>query len=164
MNQAGRNAYVHHRGEGQSVWSLGGRFTMKVTDRDSEGRFALIEALATRATEPPLHIHRNEDEAWYILEGQMTFYVADQSPIEAGTGAFVYAPKGLAHTFTVDVEPTRVLLFASPAGFEHFALELGDTAVSDDLPAGLSLPAPEVLAAAAERYGIEIVGPPHRLA
>jgi quercetin dioxygenase-like cupin family protein len=137
---------------------------MKVTDQDSEGRFALIEALATRATEPPLHIHRNEDEAWYILDGQMTFYVGDQQPIQAGPGAFVFAPKGLAHTFTVDVEPTRVLVFASPAGFEHFALELGEPASSDEAPPGLSLPAPDVLTAAAERYGIEIVGPPRRLA
>ena len=59
-------------------------------------------------------------------------------------------------------EPARVLVFASPAGFEHFALELGEPARDDTPPAGLSVPGPEVLGPVAERYGIEVVGPPAR--
>ena len=115
-----RKPFLLRRGEGQSVWSLGGRFTTKVVEADAGGRFALVEALAFRATEPPLHIHHQEDEAWYILDGQMTFYVGD-AVLEARAGSFVFAPSGIAHTFTVDVEPTRVLVLASPAGFERFA-------------------------------------------
>ena len=156
-----RKPFLLRKGEGQSVWSLGGRFTMKVSEADAGGRFALVEALAFRATEPPLHIHRNEDEAWYIVDGQMTFYVGD-AVLEAGAGSFVYAPSGIAHTFTVDVEPTRVLVFASPAGFERFAVELGESASSDKPPVGLAVPGPDVLAPVAGRYGIEVVGPPHR--
>ena len=156
-----RQAYVLKAGEGRSVWSLGGRFTMKVTGQESLGQYALVEALALRSTEPPLHIHRHEDEAWYILSGQMTFYVGDAA-ITAESGSFVFAPRGIPHTFTVDVEPTRVLVFASPAGFEHFALELGETAASDTPPSGLAVPAPDVLGPVAERYGIEVVGPPRR--
>ena len=156
-----RKPFLLKRGEGQSVWSVGGRFTMKVTQADAGGRFALVEALAFRATEPPLHIHHNEDEAWYIVEGQMTFYVGD-AVLEAGAGSFVFAPSGIAHTFTVDVEPTRVLVFASPAGFERFATELGQPATTDQPPAGLAMPGPDVLGPVAERYGIEVVGPPHR--
>lgn len=57
-----RRPYVLKPGQGDSVWSLGGRFTIKVADADSEGRFALVEAIAFRSTEPPLHIHHNEDE------------------------------------------------------------------------------------------------------
>jgi quercetin dioxygenase-like cupin family protein len=150
-----------HGGEGVSVWSLGGRFTLKLTDKDVAGRFALVETLAFRTTEPPLHIHHREDEAWYILDGQMTFFVGEDA-IEARTGSFVFAPKGIPHTFTVDIEPTRVLIFASPAGFEHFALELGEAATSDKPPAGLAVPGPDVLGPVAERYGIEVVGPPRR--
>ncbi|MGH2473613.1 MAG: quercetin 2,3-dioxygenase [Candidatus Limnocylindria bacterium] len=156
-----RRPFLLRKGEGQSVWSLGGRFTMKVTEKDGGGRFALVEALAFRATEPPLHIHHNEDEAWYIVDGQMTFYVGDDV-LEAREGSFVYAPRGIAHTFTVDVEPTRVLVFASPAGFERFAMELGDPATTDEPPVGLAVPSPDVLAPVAERYGIEVIGPPRR--
>jgi mannose-6-phosphate isomerase-like protein (cupin superfamily) len=157
-----RKPFLLKKGEGQSVWSLGGRFTMKVGEADAGGRFALVETLAFRTTEPPLHIHHNEDEAWYILEGKMTFYVGDEA-LQADAGCFVFAPSGIAHTFTVDVEPTRVLVFASPAGFERFALELGEPASSEKPPAGLAVPSPDVLGPVAERYGIEVVGPPHRV-
>jgi len=157
-----RSPYLLRAGEGESVWSLGGRFTMKAAGRDSEGRFALVEALAFRSTEPPLHIHHNEDEAWYILDGQMTFYVGDDA-FEATGGSFVYAPSGIPHTFTVDTEPTRVLVLASPGGFERFALELGESAIGDAPPPGLAVPPPEVLGPVGLRYGIEVVGPPRRL-
>ena len=119
-------------GEGESVWSLGReRFTPKDSEPDAEGRFAFVEAVAYQTTEPPLHIHHNEDEAWSALDGEMTFYVGD-AVLEASTGSFVLAPKRIPHTFTVDVEP-RVLVFASPAGFERFALELGETAHATNL-------------------------------
>lgn len=156
-----RMPFVLAAGQGESVWSLGGRFTMKADAAVTEERFALVEALAFQSTEPPLHIHHREDEAWYILDGKMTFYVADEV-MEATTGCFAFAPRGIPHTFTVDVEPTRVLVFASPAGFEHFALELGKPAHDDTPPATLAVPSPEVLGPVAERYGIEVVGPPHR--
>jgi quercetin dioxygenase-like cupin family protein len=148
-------------GEGESVWSLGGRFTKKVGTETSGGRFAMVESLAFRSTEPPRHIHHREDEAWYVLDGHMTFYVGEEV-LEASSGAFVYAPKGIPHTFTVDVEPTRVLVFATPAGFEEFADELGVPARDDSPPEGLSVPGPEVLGPVGERFGIEVVGPPIR--
>jgi mannose-6-phosphate isomerase-like protein (cupin superfamily) len=157
----GRAPFVLKPGEGPSVWSLGGRFTLKLTEKDTAGRFALVDALAFRTTEPPLHVHHREDEAWYILDGQMTFFVGEAA-LEARTGSFVFAPRGIPHTFTVDVEPTRVLVFASPAGFEHFALELGRVATSDEPPADLSIPGPDILAPVAARYGIEVIGPPRR--
>jgi mannose-6-phosphate isomerase-like protein (cupin superfamily) len=159
----GRQPYLLRPGDGEAVWSLGGRFTTKVAGETAAGRFALVEALAFESTEPPLHIHHREDEAWYVLDGHMTFYVGDLV-LEAPGGSFVYAPSGIPHTFTVDVEPTRVLVFASPAGFEHFALELGEPATGKVPPPGLSVPAPEVLGPVGERYGIEVVGPPRRLA
>ena len=162
MAATARRAYLLRPGEGESVWSLGGRFTTKVRDIDVDGRFALVEVLATRASEPPLHIHHREHEAWYVLEGQLTLHVADDV-LTATSGSFAFAPMGIPHAFTVDVEPTRVLIFATPAGFERFANDLGVPAVSDDPPAGLSVPGPDILGPAAARYGIEIVGPPIRL-
>ena len=149
-------------GQGRSVWSLGGRFTVKLDDAGSQGRYSLVEAVAFRSTEPPLHIHHHEDEAWHILDGHMTFYVGDEA-FEAPSGAFVLAPMGRPHTFTVDVEPTRVLVVAAPSGFEHFALDLGSPADSDLPPADLAVPGPDVLGPAAERYAIEVIGPPRRV-
>ena len=161
MSPVERRPFMFKPGEGESVWSLGGRFTLKVAQADSEGRFALVDALAFRSTEPPLHVHHREDEAWYLIDGRMTFHVGDQV-FKAEAGSFVYAPMGIPHAFTVDVEPTRVLVFATPAGFERFAGELGTRAESDEPPEGLSVPGPETLGPVAERYGIEVVGPPIR--
>lgn len=154
-------AFMLGPGEGQAVWSLGGRFTTKLTGTDASDRFSVTEALAFRSTEPPMHLHHREDEAWYILDGKMTFTVAGDV-LEATAGAFVFGPQGLPHSFTVDVEPTRVLVFAAPAGFEQFALDLGHPAFGDAPPDDLAMPAPEVLGPVAERYGIEVVGPPIR--
>ena len=155
-------AFTRGPGEGASVWSLGGRFTVKLDGDEAEGRVSLVESLAFRSTEPPLHVHHREDEAWYVLDGRMTFFVGEERHV-AEAGTFVFAPKGLPHTFTVDVEPTRVLVLATPGGFEHFALELGAEATSDVPPADLAVPAPDALGPVAERYGIEVVGPPRRI-
>ena len=149
-------------GAGRSVWSLGGRFTVKADGTLTDGRLSLVESVATRTTEPPLHIHEREDEAWYVLDGQMTFFVGDEVH-RATAGSFVYAPMGIPHTFTVDLEPTRVLVLATPAGFEHFALELGVPAEDDTPPSGVQMPDPAVLGRVGERYGIQVVGPPRRI-
>ena len=162
MAEPGLGAYLLRPGEGQSVWSLGARFTLKAGEAQTGGQFALVEALAWQATEPPRHVHHREDEAWYILDGQMTFHVGDDVLV-ATSGSFAYAPRGIPHAFTVDIEPTHVLVFAAPAGFERFAEELGEPAVDDLPPVGLQVPGPESLGPVAERYGIEIVGPPVRL-
>ncbi|MFP5341379.1 MAG: cupin domain-containing protein [Candidatus Limnocylindria bacterium] len=159
MTQRG---FVVPPGGGRSVWSLGGRFTEKLGGDLVDGRVAIVEVLATRAAEPPRHIHHREDELWYVLDGQMTFQVGDVTAV-ASAGAFAFAPKGVAHAFTIDVEPTRVLVLATPSGFERFALELGVPADGDEMPAGLALPGPEILGPVAARYDIEIVGPPIRL-
>jgi hypothetical protein len=77
VGPASRRPFRLAPGAGESVWSLGGRFTTKADSAATEGRFALVEAVALRSTEPPLHVHHNEDEPRYVLEGQITFFVAD---------------------------------------------------------------------------------------
>jgi mannose-6-phosphate isomerase-like protein (cupin superfamily) len=154
--------FVVRRGERNAIWSLGGHFTTKLDSDDTQGRWSFVEAVAFRATEPPMHIHHREDEAWYVIDGQMTFHVAGEEQV-VRSGDFVFAPRGLPHAFTVDVEPTRVLVFCTPGGFERFAAELGEDAASEDPPADLAVPPPETLVPVAERYGIEVVGPPIRV-
>jgi quercetin dioxygenase-like cupin family protein len=154
--------FVIGPGEGDAVWSLGGRFTTKLGGEDADGQLALIEVAVWRTGEPPLHIHHREHEAWYVLSGQLTFHVGDAVRV-ATAGSFAFAPKGVPHAFTVDIEPTRVLLLALPAGFERFAAELGVPATGTTPPERLEVPGPDVLGPVGERYGIEVVGPPVRV-
>jgi quercetin dioxygenase-like cupin family protein len=150
--------FLVERGEGDSVWSIGGRFTRKVGGSDSAGRLSILEAVVTRTAEPRRHIHHREDEAFYILEGQLSLHVGE-TVLTAAAGALAFAPMGIPHTFTVDVEPSRILVITSPSGFEGFIFDLGEPATGDDPPAGLSPPPREVILPIAQRYGIEIVGP-----
>lgn len=145
-------------GAGDSVWSIGGRFTRKVGGSDTGGGLSILEAVLTQASEPRRHIHHREDEAFYVLDGQLSLYVGD-TVLTTGAGALAFAPRGIAHTFVVDVEPSRVLVITAPSGFEGFVFDLGVPATSDEPPEGLSLPPREVVLPIAERYGIEIVGP-----
>jgi len=156
-------AYVVRPGEGGPLWSLGGRFTTLLSAAETEGHVGLVEVLAWQSSEPPVHIHHREHEAWYVIEGQMTFQVGDEALV-ATAGCLAFAPRGIPHAFTVDIEPTRVLILATPGGFEQFVSDLGVPATSTERPADLTVPSPDVLGPIAERYGIEVVGPPLRVA
>ena len=76
----------------------------------------LVEILVPEG-EGVLHVHHFEDEGFYILEGEMTFYVGEQT-IRAQPGSFLFGPKDVPHAFTVDRGPARLLFIFTPAGLE----------------------------------------------
>jgi mannose-6-phosphate isomerase-like protein (cupin superfamily) len=82
--------------EGNSVWSIRGRFTRKVGGSDSAGRMSILEAFVTQTAEPRRQIHHREDEAFYILEGQLSLHVGEivlDRPIEI-VGPTIRAERG----------------------------------------------------------------------
>ena len=148
------------QGEGDARWFLGGLTTIKASGQTTAGRVAVTENWAPRGYGSPLHVHHNEDEWFYVLSGELTFWV-DGEVIPATAGSFVYGPRDLPHTFTVSSDEARFLLVIEPAGFEEFLLDLSEPAESPTLPPStLEPPAPEAMMAAAARYEIEILGPP----
>jgi len=153
-------------GAGQTVWMGGGSdlIAVRATGEDTNGAFALCDSLVPPgAGAPPPHIHQREDEAWYVLEGEFTF-LAGERWIEAGAGSFIYAPRGILHTFkNVGESVGRLLTLFTPAGAEQFFTEVGEpgTDVSTS-PAPLGPEAIGRLVAAAERYGIAFPPPPAR--
>jgi quercetin dioxygenase-like cupin family protein len=151
---------VCRQGEGDARWFLGGLTLIKASGESTAGRVAVTENWAPRGYGSPLHVHHNEDEWFYVLSGELTFWVGGEV-IDAPAGSFVYGPRDLPHTFTVSSDEARFLLVIEPAGFEQFLLELSDPARAATLPpATVQPPAPETMMAAAARYGIEILGPP----
>ncbi len=141
----------------RAFWSLGALFDIKAAGTETRDQFSLSEAVMTKLAEPPLHVHHGEDEAWYVLEGKLTFFVGDQV-LEAVPGTFVFAPKDIPHRFSVDVEPTRVLVITSPGGgFEKMVEEGGLAVGTSDGPVP---PDPAKLMELAEKYRFEILGPP----
>jgi quercetin dioxygenase-like cupin family protein len=147
-------------GAGEALWFMGFLVTVKSSAESTGGGVAVLEHLAPRGAGSPLHVHRREDEWFYVLEGELTFWVGGEV-IEAPAGAFVYGPRGIPHTFVVSSERARFLLVTEPAGFEGFvratATPAGELAIP---PAATEPPDMAALAAAAAAAGIEIVGPP----
>ena len=120
----------------------------------------MTENLSPRGSGSPLHVHRNEDEWFYVLTGELTFWVGGQVTT-ATPGSFVYGPKNVPHTFTVSSERARYLLVTEPAGFEGFIRTIGEPARELVIPPPATEP-PDVaaLSAIAAQYGVEILGPP----
>jgi len=131
----------------------GHKITHKVSGADTDGRYSLME-VELNGDGPPQHIHKNEDEAFYVLEGEVKFLLGEHTSI-AKAGAFVRIPRGTRHAFCrVEKKNAKLLAMFTPAGFEKFF----DEAVELDVTNTEAYVAKA--AVLAEKYNMEIVGPP----
>ncbi len=152
--------FAREAGDGEHLWFFGGLTTIKADGSDTGDRVLVTEQLVPRGGGSPLHVHHNEDEWFYVLEGELTIWVGGRTVV-AGAGAFVFGPRDVPHTFIVSSERARFLLVTEPAGFEGFVRALAVAATTPEIPPAPTAPpdmAP-VLKAAAE-HGLEILGPP----
>jgi mannose-6-phosphate isomerase-like protein (cupin superfamily) len=135
-------------GKSGFLGSIGVRWM--IDGEEAGGDFSLVEhPLPPRALAAPVHLHHNEDEYSYVLEGRMGALLGDEV-VEAGPGDLVFKPREQWHTFwNAGDEPCRILEIIAPAGFEHFFREL-------DALGGALQADPEELMALAARYGHEM--------
>jgi len=149
-------------GQGRSIWVVGDRYTIKASGEETGEAFALIEALVPPGGGPPPHRHTREDEAFYVLAGEIAFH-ADGRSFTAGAGSWVTLAKGSVHGFRNDGPgDARMLICVTPAGLERFFLEVVRPTVDGE--EGPCPPTPEdigKLLAAAPKYGLEIHAPEH---
>lgn len=131
--------------------------TIKATPPQTGGLFGLKESKAAQGSGPPLHVHEHEDEACYVLEGEVTFFVGDDV-ISASADTWVYLPRRIPHSLRVDSNEARTLWLVVPGGFESFFVETFPAAVQG----GPTEESPDFgqMAEAATRYGVTILGPP----
>ena len=143
---------------GPQLWFLDTRMNIKAGGAQTGGAFTLIEWSAPVGFGPPLHVHGLDDEGFYILDGEISIECGDKH-FTAGPGDFTFLPRGIPHTFLVTRGPVRGLQITAPAGFEDFIAEAGRPAQRPGLPEPTEPDIPR-LAAAAQRYGSQILGPP----
>ncbi|MCX7325420.1 MAG: cupin domain-containing protein [Hyphomicrobiales bacterium] len=120
----------------------------------TNGRFSLIEQVIPPGFESPWHLHRSEDESFYVLEGEM-LVILEGSRCLLQAGDFAFGPRGIPHGFRIEGDkPARILLMTTGSDFADFITEASTP--SDAPPA-----APDMvqLMAAAERRNIAILGP-----
>ena len=149
---------VRQAGEGEQRWFAGGGlFTVKATAAETDGAFLMFEDTMVRGKTTPLHVHPHNDEAIYVLEGEILADVEGQQHT-VGPGGLLFAPRGVPHAFLVTSETARVLAILTPA-IDDFYIEASDPASSADDAA--RPPDFARLSAVAERSpSIEILGPP----
>lgn len=157
----GAASYARRESLDDSRWYVGGLFTVLASSEETGGRFGLLEILSPKGAEPPRHIHHNEDETFYVMEGEVTFYIGDDV-YEATPGTFVYGPRGVPHSFVFETDVVRMHTIVAPGGAEeHFRDErYSEPAEALTLPPEAGPPDVAALAEDLARYGIEIVGPP----
>ena len=128
---------------------------------DTGGAFALSELTAHTEFGPPPHVHNNEDESYYVLEGELEF-IDDGHAFTAGPGSFVYLPRGRLHVHRNAGEtPARALVLVAPAGVERFIEEAGEPAAdTSSVPPPPEMPQLQRIVEIASKYGIEVPPPP----
>jgi quercetin dioxygenase-like cupin family protein len=142
-----------------AFWWQGSLMRIKARAEDTGGALALIDATFPGGFGPPLHVHRHEDEAFYILEGRIRFRRGDDELV-AGPGAWVWGPRGVPHTFKVESESARALVLITPGGLERMFEEGGVPAGESDGPPVQVHEHQAAAIAMAARFGFEVIGPP----
>jgi quercetin dioxygenase-like cupin family protein len=156
--------YARRMNRESSVSYMDCLFSVLVDSEQTDGRFGLMEMVAPKGREPSRHLHYTDDEGFYVLEGELTFYVGEKT-YEASPGTFVFLPHGVAHSYTFETDSVRMLSIVAPGGLErHFRdPRFSEPAKGTTLPTPGEAPDPELLEAMAAdlaSYGTEVVGPP----
>ena len=140
------------------IWWQGALMTLKAHRGSTGGALGLVEARFPAGFGPPLHLHHHEDEALYVLDGQLRCRLGDQE-LTAGPGELVFGPRELPHTFKAGPGGARALVLLTPAGFEQMFLEGGVPAHDTTAPPAEDYDVEQVTALAA-KYGMDVIGPP----
>ncbi|MDJ0769885.1 MAG: cupin domain-containing protein [Ilumatobacter sp.] len=149
-------------GDGAHHHFLNHLATVKVGAGDSTSGMNAVEFTAPRGFGPPLHVHREEDELMYVIDGRVRFEFGEESVL-ADTGCVVSLPCGVPHTFQVESESARLLTVAagrrSAPSFDRFVATLGEPIDTTALPEPVAIDPGRVAAVCAE-HGMEVLGPP----
>jgi quercetin dioxygenase-like cupin family protein len=122
-----------------SFWYTGWLLTFLATGDQTQGRFALSDALTRKGNCPPRHIHRNEDESFYILEGEITAWIGDQT-IRGTPGTLIFGPRGVPHSFEIHSDRVRMLILLTTAGLEGYFKQFCTPAPALTLPLPAEVP------------------------
>jgi quercetin dioxygenase-like cupin family protein len=154
------HGYLLGKDEGDAYWLLGMLEIVKISGQDTNGEYGLVEITVRAGEGSPWHVHPEEDEWFYVLDGEFTFYVGD-TRLSLPAGSCAFGPKGVPHTFIAETHAAKALVGFAPFQFEGFLHEVGEPATELVLPPPLTAP-PDMaqIIPIGKRNGIEILGPP----
>jgi quercetin dioxygenase-like cupin family protein len=140
-------------GEGTTIEGpAGGPLTFKVRGSQTGGALTAFENEIAPGDGPPLHTHAREDEAWYVIAGELRFQLGDERAA-VPAGSFVFVPRGTPHCFVNSgTEPARILVLFTPSGMESFFDRFAELEAFD----------PAAFAKIGATVGMDVTGPPLR--
>ena len=137
--------------EGKVIFGAGDEYRYLATGAETDASYFLVEAIVPPGGGPPFHVQTREEEAFYVLEGELSFY-GDAGEIVAGPGTYLNIPKGAKHRFRNNRDTTaKMLFFFTPAGIEGLFDEFGEM----DIPSGDFASALKAMNTLGEKYGVE---------
>ena len=105
--------------DGRTIAVVGDVYRFLATGEDTNGKYAIWEAIVPPGGGPPPHVHSREEEGFYILEGEITFQINDERVV-ATAGMFANMPVGTQHSFKNESTlPAKMLISVAPAGLEQ---------------------------------------------
>jgi len=144
-------AYLFSPGKSEQRWMGDTSAYFLATGALTGGAFALVDERAKRGTSVPLHKHDDDMESFFVLEGEVSFFLGGRSAQRGGAGAFVHIPGGTIHGFRIESESARYLILTTPRHGEFYR------AITSPVP--LTNIDGGVIRKASEEYGIDFVGP-----
>ena len=110
--------------EHRAIWFVSTYGKVIASADETDGRLSVLEVSGGRATMPPLHVHRTDDEVFHVIEGELTAYVGD-AVVHLGSGDTGFAPRDVPHTYRVESDGARWLTVGAPGGLDPYFLAIG---------------------------------------
>ena len=145
-------AYVLGPGEGRFIDLGDFGMTVKASERETAGVVSVLEADEPPGFGPPIHVHHDCAEAFYVLAGEYIMFLDDRE-VSCPAGSFIFIPQGVPHGFRVGDVPSRKLNFYFPASMVGYFDDLASALRRDDVT-------DDDLDEIAAAHAMEIVGPP----
>lgn len=144
-------AYIFQPNESERRWMGKTSTSFLATGALTGGEFALVEERSIKGISVPLHKHDEDTESFYILEGEVSFFLNDGPGVRALAGAFVHIPKGAVHGFRVESDAVRYLILTTPHHAEFYReITLPEPGASVDDAA---------IGKACKKYNVDFIGP-----
>lgn len=148
-------------GHRTATWAMGSLFERVLTAATSGGALGASIVTQPPGLASPLHVHTREAEAWFVLDGTLT-YRAGEDLVDLEAGDFIYLPRDVPHAFRITgTAPARYLGLCLPGQLLDLYDEVGTPATTSQLPDG-GIPAADIKrwSELAPQYGLRLVGPP----
>lgn len=154
---AENEAYLYRAEESELRWMGETSTYFLATGEQTQGAFALVDEQAKRGESVPLHVHRDDMESFYVVDGEITLYINGQPGIRVGAGSFAHVPGGTVHGFRIESEKARYLILTT-ARHGQFYRAMTLPSRTGGLPPLQSIDGSQIKQASKE-YGVEFVGP-----